>query len=71
MTAALGFGVSGLDPALAAGLEAGMVSVEQRLREVVKSDYAFVTEASRHLVDAGGKRFRPLLVLLAAHLGDP
>jgi len=48
-----------------------MVSVEQRLREVVKSDYAFVTEASRHLVDAGGKRFRPLLVLLAAHLGDP
>jgi len=71
VTAALGFGVSGLDPALAAGLEAGMVSVEQRLREVVKSDYAFVTEASRHLVDAGGKRFRPLLVLLAAHLGDP
>jgi len=71
VTVALGFGVSGLDPALAAGLEAGMVSVERRLREVVKSDYAFVTEASRHLVDAGGKRFRPLLVLLAAHLGDP
>ena len=37
----------------------------------MKSDYPFVTETSRHLVDAGGKRFRPLLVLLAAHLGDP
>jgi heptaprenyl diphosphate synthase len=30
-----------------------------------------VTEAASHLMSAGGKRFRPLLVLLAAHLGDP
>ncbi len=37
----------------------------------MKSDYPFVTEASRHLVDAGGKRSRPLLVLLAAQFGDP
>ncbi|MDQ1486045.1 MAG: hypothetical protein QOJ62_1738, partial [Actinomycetota bacterium] len=29
------------------------------------------TETSRHLVEAGGKRFRPLLVLLAAQFGDP
>ena len=37
----------------------------------MKSDYPFVTEASTHLVDAGGKRSRPLLVLLAAQFGDP
>ena len=37
----------------------------------VKSDDPFVTETARHLVDAGGKRFRPLLVLLAAQFGDP
>ena len=35
------------------------------------SSYPFVTETSRHLVDAGGKRFRPLVVLLAAGFGDP
>jgi heptaprenyl diphosphate synthase len=34
------------------------------------SDYPFVTETSRHLVDAGGKRFRPLLALVAAQYGD-
>jgi heptaprenyl diphosphate synthase len=37
----------------------------------VKSDYPFVTETSQHLVAAGGKRFRPLVVLLAAQFGDP
>ena len=65
----LGLGV--LDTDLEARLVAGMASVEVALRDAVRSDYPFVTEASRHLVDAGGKRFRPLLVLLAAQFGDP
>jgi heptaprenyl diphosphate synthase len=30
-----------------------------------------VAEAAVHLVEAGGKRFRPLLTLLAAQFGDP
>ncbi len=59
------------DPALEEALRAGLAQVESALHDAVKSDYPFVTEASRHLVDAGGKRSRPLLVLLAAHLGDP
>ncbi|MDX6287458.1 MAG: hypothetical protein QOG53_2943 [Frankiales bacterium] len=58
------------EPALEADLRAGMGAVEALLRESIKSDYPFVTETSRHLVDAGGKRFRPLLLLLAAQFGD-
>ena len=65
----MGLGV--LDGTLEARLGVGMARVEDGLRAAVKSDYPFVTEASRHLVDAGGKRFRPLLVLLAAQFGDP
>ena len=55
---------------LDAELESGMAQVEAAIREAVVSEYPFVTEASRHLVDAGGKRFRPLLVLLAAQFGS-
>ncbi|HQZ84644.1 MAG: hypothetical protein QG671_2097 [Actinomycetota bacterium] len=58
------------DDALARRLDDRLAAVEVMLRESVKSDYPFVTETSRHLVDAGGKRFRPMLVLLAAEFGD-
>jgi heptaprenyl diphosphate synthase len=68
---ALPMAVEIADEALATELRAGLASVEALLRESVKSDYPFVTETSRHLVDAGGKRFRPQLLLLAAQFGDP
>ena len=64
------FGLELTDSALEASLTEGMATVEEALRAAVKSDYPFVTETSRHLVDAGGKRFRPLLTLLASHFGD-
>jgi len=60
-----------VDPGLEVDLSEGMDAVEVALRAAVESDYPFVTEASRHLVDAGGKRFRPLLTLLSAQFGDP
>ena len=65
------FRLSSADPRLEADLRQGMAAVENLMRDTVKSDFAFVTETSRHLVEAGGKRFRPLLVLLGAQLGDP
>jgi heptaprenyl diphosphate synthase len=70
-TASGPFGLSSVDPALEASLREGMAAVEVALHEALKSDFPFVAETSRHLVEAGGKRFRPLLVLLAAQLGDP
>jgi len=41
------------------------------MRSHIKGDYPLVIETSRHLVEAGGKRLRPLLTLLAAQFGDP
>lgn len=57
--------------ALEAELVAGLDLVEQRLRAEIKSDYELADVTARHLVEAGGKRFRPLMVLLAAQFGDP
>ncbi len=59
------------DPVLEAALRRRLGAVEELLRTSVHSNYPFVTETSRHLVEAGGKRFRPLVVLLAAGFGDP
>jgi heptaprenyl diphosphate synthase len=58
------------DPALAERLQARMTRVEDALSGHVRSRAGFVTEAASHLMEAGGKRFRPLLVLLAAETGD-
>jgi heptaprenyl diphosphate synthase len=52
-------------------ISAKLAQVEISLLESTRSEYPFVSETSRHLVVAGGKRFRPLLVLLAAEFGDP
>lgn len=66
---ARGFDIA--DPALAESVEQGIARVEELLHDSVRSDLEFATRTSLHLVDAGGKRFRPLFALLAAHFGDP
>ncbi len=48
-----------------------MLRVEERLHEASTSDDEFLTEVAQHLLKAGGKRFRPLLALVAAELGTP
>ena len=58
------------DEALATRLRDRMADVEAALYEHAVSRSDYVTEAAQHLLAAGGKRFRALLVLLAAEVGD-
>ncbi|MEU9915237.1 polyprenyl synthetase family protein [Streptomyces sp. NPDC051001] len=71
MTVVGPFGLSVRDQALEADVQAGLAAVEEGLLEATKSEVPFITEAAQHLVRAGGKRFRPLLVMLSAQFGDP
>jgi heptaprenyl diphosphate synthase len=64
-------GVDLPDAALAAEVAVGLAQVEDGLREAARADHEVLTQASAHLLEAGGKRLRPLLVLLAAQFGDP
>ena len=52
-------------------LSARLIAVEDLLRAEIASDYELADITARHLVEAGGKRFRPMLVLLAAQFGNP
>lgn len=67
----LSLGVSFDDPALEARVNAGVAATEEQLAVAVQSSEQFVAEAAAHLMNAGGKRFRPLVALLAAEFGDP
>lgn len=49
----------------------GIGTIEEQLADAVYSREKFVSEAASHLMNAGGKRFRPLLVLLASEFGTP
>ena len=50
-------------------LQEGLQAVDALLRDVVDHEDPFIAEASIHLSQAGGKRFRPMLTLLAAEAG--
>jgi heptaprenyl diphosphate synthase len=58
------------DGALGEALADGLTRVEAALATAVGSEHRFVREAAGHLMAAGGKRFRPMLALLAAQLGN-
>jgi heptaprenyl diphosphate synthase len=64
-------GLDDVDPEVDKSVSATLIAVEDELRSSVASADPLVAEAARHLSDAGGKRFRPLLVALSAQFGDP
>ncbi len=63
-------GLEAPDQILEHELRVRLNDVEASLEKAVRSDSDFVTDAASYLVAAGGKRFRPLLVLLGGYFGD-
>jgi heptaprenyl diphosphate synthase len=59
-----------VDEALARRLSERLEVVEEMLIGHTRARTAYVSDAAGHLMRSGGKRFRPLLVLLAAETGD-
>ncbi|NEW06077.1 heptaprenyl diphosphate synthase [Paenibacillus sp. SYP-B3998] len=47
-----------------------IAAIEKELEECVYSDHAMLRETSLHLLKAGGKRIRPVFVLLSGEFGD-
>jgi heptaprenyl diphosphate synthase len=59
------------DSALAAEVLDDLARIEAWLSQTAHPGEELLTETSRHLIAAGGKRFRAMLVLLAAQFGHP
>ncbi|KAA0974335.1 polyprenyl synthetase family protein [Paeniglutamicibacter gangotriensis] len=65
-----GFGLIAQDPEFGPAIATGLAKVEKLLRDAIANSDPLIDASSRHLVEAGGKRIRPLLVVLASLLGD-
>jgi heptaprenyl diphosphate synthase len=64
-------GLEAPDPTLEREIRARLDDVERALEKAVVADSDMLAETARYLLAAGGKRFRPMLVLLAGYFGDP
>ena len=62
-------GIPSLSPELEANIAAGLTEIEGVLNSRIEGKYLFANETSRHLVIAGGKRFRPLITILGSMVG--
>ena len=63
-------GIPGIEPNLETEILKGLEEVEKLLASHIQGDYPLVVETSRHLIEAGGKRFRPMITLLASQFGS-
>jgi heptaprenyl diphosphate synthase len=59
------------DAALAADVAEGLVLVEEGMRQAARAQHELLDQTSAYGIEAGGKRFRAMLVLLAAQFGNP
>ncbi|MDP9330098.1 MAG: polyprenyl synthetase family protein [Actinomycetota bacterium] len=64
-------GLEAPEPRLEADVRTRLDRVEEALEKAVGADSELLAATARYLLTAGGKRFRPMLVLLSGHFGDP
>jgi heptaprenyl diphosphate synthase len=57
------------DEVFEASVRSQLELIDAALLRAAEADSDMVTEAAQHVIAAGGKRFRPLLVVLSSHLG--
>jgi len=51
-------------------MRSDIAEIENVMEETIRSEHAILTEASMHLLKAGGKRIRPIFVLLSGKFGN-
>jgi heptaprenyl diphosphate synthase len=59
------------DSVLESEIRVRLADVEKALAEAVRMEPGMLEETSKYLLDAGGKRFRPMLVLVCGYFGNP
>ena len=64
-------GLEAPDAELERAVRARLDEVESALEKAVRADSDMLARTSSYLLKAGGKRFRPMLVLLSGYFGDP
>jgi geranylgeranyl pyrophosphate synthase len=64
-------GLEAPDAELERDVRSRLDEVEAALEKAVRADSDLLAETSSYLLAAGGKRFRPMLVLLSGYFGDP
>lgn len=57
------------EDAFAESVQDRLAVIEERLLERAGGHTELVSQAAQHIINAGGKRFRPALVVLASHFG--
>jgi heptaprenyl diphosphate synthase len=65
------FSLQRLETNLGSQIAAGLVVVEEKLMQAATTSDPFISEVASHLAQAGGKRLRPMLCLIAGQLGHP
>src|SRR4030095_7098600 len=64
-------GLESPDPVLEREIRGRLDEVEAALEKGVRADSEMLAETAQFRRAAGGKRFRPMLVLLSGYFGDP